>query len=209
MSTTTLLVTNDLVLILLFLLWNYLSSYITEKGKNLATKEDIQEITTKVEAVRSQFAAQLEIQKSELDRLVDVHRLEFEWEFPVLRDLWAKINDVLAEAHWLQISSAQRVGSDPNKAEQRLSKFIDALEVCGRVNALNRPFLHEDVYKEVSVFMDLLSDLYNKAVGGDTASLKPAEYWAQADKDRAKILQGAERICETIRHRVAPAFHKG
>jgi hypothetical protein len=34
---------------------NYLPSYFSEKGKNLATKEDIEEITRKVESVKSEI----------------------------------------------------------------------------------------------------------------------------------------------------------
>ena len=35
-----------------FFLKNYLPNYFLEKGKNLATKEDITEITEKIESVR-------------------------------------------------------------------------------------------------------------------------------------------------------------
>ncbi len=34
----------------------FFTSYVSEKGKNLATKEDIAEITDKVEKVRLQYA---------------------------------------------------------------------------------------------------------------------------------------------------------
>ena len=42
----------------------YLSSYLTEKGKNLATKEDIATITNEVETVKTQHAKDLEGYKS-------------------------------------------------------------------------------------------------------------------------------------------------
>ena len=45
---------------------NYLTSYFTEKGKNLASKEDIHEITDKVEKIKSQYLADLERVKSNL-----------------------------------------------------------------------------------------------------------------------------------------------
>jgi hypothetical protein len=44
----------------------YLPAYVAEKGKNLATKEDIEEITRIIEGVRSQSAAQLELVRSAL-----------------------------------------------------------------------------------------------------------------------------------------------
>ena len=44
----------------LFLLKHYLPAYLSEKGKNLATKEDIAEITREVERVRHEYNAILE-----------------------------------------------------------------------------------------------------------------------------------------------------
>ncbi|WP_157007698.1 hypothetical protein [Xenophilus azovorans] len=35
----------------------FVSSYLAEKGKNLATKEDIAEITRKIEGVKSEYLA--------------------------------------------------------------------------------------------------------------------------------------------------------
>ena len=42
-----------------FLIKSFLPSYLTEKGKNLATKEDIGEITREVEAIKNDFAVQI------------------------------------------------------------------------------------------------------------------------------------------------------
>jgi hypothetical protein len=52
----------NLIAFLVFwlLLKNYLPTYFQEKGKNLATKEDIKDITDKVEAVKAEYARQLE-----------------------------------------------------------------------------------------------------------------------------------------------------
>ena len=42
----------------------YLGSYLKQRGKNLATKEDIADITDKVEAIRAVYAADLEDRKA-------------------------------------------------------------------------------------------------------------------------------------------------
>lgn len=72
----TLVVLNFLVLaavvIVGLLLKHYLPPYLTEKGKNLATKEDIEEITNKIERVRSQYASEIEKLKSELQNQSEV-----------------------------------------------------------------------------------------------------------------------------------------
>jgi hypothetical protein len=51
------------------LLRSYLPSYFQQKGENLATKEDIKEITEKVEAVKAEYARQLELYKDAINLL--------------------------------------------------------------------------------------------------------------------------------------------
>ncbi|MFZ0962921.1 MAG: hypothetical protein WAO35_18805 [Terriglobia bacterium] len=51
----------------------YLRGYFKEKGKNLATKEDIKEITEKVEAVKAEYAKQRELDKDAIN-LMDKQR---------------------------------------------------------------------------------------------------------------------------------------
>lgn len=70
----------------------YLPSYLTEKGKNLATKEDLAAITREVESVRHEYAVRLEnlaqqnrlileqgsrrhqLRMAALDRRLDIHQ---------------------------------------------------------------------------------------------------------------------------------------
>jgi len=51
---------------------HHLPSYLMEKGKNLATKEDIELITHKVESIRTQYAADMERLKSSLTLTVQL-----------------------------------------------------------------------------------------------------------------------------------------
>ncbi|WP_340598863.1 hypothetical protein AAB109_29740 (plasmid) [Priestia megaterium] len=55
-----------------FIIKSYLPSYFKEKGKNLATKEDISEITRLQEEVKSTFQSSLEEQRSELNGKLEV-----------------------------------------------------------------------------------------------------------------------------------------
>lgn len=63
---------------------SFLPSYFQEKGKNLATKEDIAEITRQIEAAKSGFAEALELQKARhqlrgaaLERRLQTHQDAF------------------------------------------------------------------------------------------------------------------------------------
>lgn len=53
-------------IILGFWLKSYLPSYFSQKGKNLANKEDIEELTTKIESVKKDFTKDLESFKNKL-----------------------------------------------------------------------------------------------------------------------------------------------
>lgn len=50
----------EILILLLLLHMTFFKSYFTEKGKNLATKEDVQEITSLVETVKSQLQFSLQ-----------------------------------------------------------------------------------------------------------------------------------------------------
>jgi hypothetical protein len=71
--------------VIVFLLCrHYLPTYLSEKGRNLATREDIGEITDKVESVRSQYTALAEELKARhqlrlaaLDRRLQAHQEAF------------------------------------------------------------------------------------------------------------------------------------
>lgn len=56
---------------------SFFPSYLSEKGKNLATKEDIEEITEKVESVRTQHATSLEHLRLELHSIAHERQTRF------------------------------------------------------------------------------------------------------------------------------------
>lgn len=68
------LLVETVIVVLLFYL-AFLKSYFQEKGKNLATKEDIEEMTSLVESVKSELQyslqAKLSLRAEEHDALVN------------------------------------------------------------------------------------------------------------------------------------------
>ena len=78
----------------------YFKSYFSEKGKNIATSEDIEELTLKVESVKQNFIEKNAIIKSELDILVNIQTgyktekrlaiLEFHKKF----SLWIELHTI-------------------------------------------------------------------------------------------------------------------
>jgi hypothetical protein len=82
---------------------SYLPKYVSEKAKNLATKEDIADITDRIEGVRSGYAHSLEKAKSEYQIK---SALQQAFQSKCLEALVA-VNDLLVDIHlycWKQIA---------------------------------------------------------------------------------------------------------
>lgn len=73
----------EIVILLLLLYLAFLKSYFQEKGKNLATKEDIEEITSMVESVKSQvqfsLQAKLSLRTEEHEALMGYYSQYHAW----------------------------------------------------------------------------------------------------------------------------------
>ncbi len=77
----------------IFLFRKYLFSYSSEKGKNLATKEDIKDITRKVEEVKSEYVAELERLKVELSVLSRKQNILLDEKIRVFKKLQNRLVD--------------------------------------------------------------------------------------------------------------------
>lgn len=71
----------------------YLFSYSSEKGKNLATKEDIEEITRKVEGTKNEYVAEIEKLKAELALFSRKNNILFDEKIRVFKRLQKNLVD--------------------------------------------------------------------------------------------------------------------
>ncbi|HEY9004343.1 MAG TPA: hypothetical protein VIM89_23505 [Mucilaginibacter sp.] len=92
----------------------YLKPYISEKGKNLATKEDIGEIQNSIEKVRTEHSKQIELIKGsiQLDILANQHFLEKSTQ--IMLEFYDDI--VILNWEYLTKSLADVLGEDFKKA---------------------------------------------------------------------------------------------
>jgi len=70
-----------------------LPAYLPEKGKNLASKEDLEELTRKVEGVKTQYLSELERLRFDLGQASLVHRAQYETEFRVYEEINMEVHD--------------------------------------------------------------------------------------------------------------------
>lgn len=107
----------------------YLFGYSSEKGKNLATKEDIGEITRKIEAVKLDHARHLETARAELSSQINTHGFRYEKEYQVLSELSALLVDVRDASLNLRpiMDYVNPDKSDQEIKKERLNRFYEAL----------------------------------------------------------------------------------
>ena len=141
----------------LFLFRKFLFSYSTEKGKNLATKEDIEEITRKVENVKSEYVAELERLKVDLSLLTRKHDILLDEKIRVFKKLQKRLVDFKKYCEAALGSYDDRGEFHPNLVV--LSKDID------KASLRHLTALHE-IEQEDFIFLSkesrrLLAELHN------------------------------------------------
>lgn len=88
---------------------DYLPTYMSEKGKNLATKEDIQEITRKTEEVQKEFKESFEYFSSDLSFRYDFYYNQYS---ELYSHLYAIIIQSEYVRHFMAVSDDQNVPFD-------------------------------------------------------------------------------------------------
>mgnify|MGYP001106972892 CR=1 FL=1 len=191
------------------LLKSYLPKYFEEKGKNLATKEDIGAITDEVEKVKIQYTKDIEILKSELLRQSHSHKVRYEYEFNILTEIWDALIYLRNKTLSLRPAFDKYTPGETEKERKtiRLNQFSDAY--TGLIDKVdkNKPFYPSSIHSKL---IDLTGLLRQEAI--DFGHLSPnsnsdysydPKYWEKAVSNSKLIIDSIEEICEVIRERVA------
>lgn len=89
------------------IIW-YFMPYFKEKGKNLATREDIEELTRLVESVKTEHAKKLA-----------AHTVRFEKEFKALEEIWEKLLKLRNTAMKLRPPGESYANEERTKDEEK------------------------------------------------------------------------------------------
>lgn len=74
---------------------NFLPSYMDEKGKNLATKEDIQEITKKTEEVQQEFKESFEMFSNDV-------QFKYDFYYKQYSELYSKLYSIIIQSEYVR-----------------------------------------------------------------------------------------------------------
>lgn len=123
--------------ILLILIGFYLAffkSYFTEKGKNIATSEDIEDLTTKIESVKQKFIEKNSVLKSKLDLLTNLQIGHKNDERSALIQFHKSISKWLS---MLTSGSINLINSyDNNEIERKMFDYNEAYQEVIAANSL-------------------------------------------------------------------------
>ena len=178
----------------------YLPAYLTEKAKNLASKEDLNDLTQIVEKVRSDYAVELERVRSDHARELEenrslmvanlhVYQTRYNREFDILFELAEKLvqlrNSALALRPAMDFTSSNE--SDEDRKRNRLENWTRAAEAFRNVAECRRPFYPEEIH---NVCIQLIRKTHSEAVSyGVTKynSQNDESYWKQAKENGDEI----------------------
>ncbi len=191
--------------IVALLLYRYLPAYTSEKGKNLATKEDIADITKRIEEVKSAYAHELETVRAAIGSRLGIHQFRYQREFEFLMMLSEKVVE-LRDASVMLRPESEYVSLDEPEEERKRKKLVrynTASRDLYQFYEPRRPFLPESL-------LESLRSL-DKVAWGEVVQFRhrvphgqgyDPKYWENALENAAKINAAAEAVLAAIRERV-------
>jgi hypothetical protein len=186
----------------------FCASYIKEKGKNLATREDIQKITDKIESVKIAYAKELEDLKSHLNAKFHAQTVRFEKEFAAFTEIWRTLLRLKNAAVHLRppgdFYPAEERTPDEEK-RMRFEEYCDAFKDFYLALYANKPFFPVEIF---SCIEDLLSAVFSHASEFKKVldfGIQPeylGRYWDEAERNIDLIVTKTDTVCEMIRQRI-------
>ncbi|MCO6413244.1 MAG: hypothetical protein J5I92_10905 [Thiogranum sp.] len=171
----------------LFLIRKYLFSYSSEKGKNLATKEDIEEITRKVEEIKTEYLGEIERLKVELSVLSRKHDILLDEKVRVFKKLQKRLVDFKKYCEAALGSYGDRGEFHPNL--EVLDKDID------KASLQHITALHE-IVQEDFIFLSEESRRILSELRGNCSIMCSMELAIHGNEDNPEIMSSAPSVYE-------------
>ena len=182
-----------------------IQSYVRRKGENLATKEDVAEITREVERVKHEYASQAESIRTSLLNRLNLNSFRYEKEFQILDDLTNALINVRDTARQLRpiMDSYDPNEDERDRKNRRLGQFFDASKELYRISEYKRPFYPAEIYDLITRLAEISRHeaiRYRYHSPDDPKHFDT--YWEEAEKNSEEISQRAQSALDAIRERV-------
>lgn len=123
----------DIFIFIVLIYIAFLKSYFVEKGKNLATKEDVEDITSKIESIKSQLQfslhAGLSWRQEEHDSLVEYYSKYVAWFLAITNCSFSEISEENESGLKDIRNSLETLERDFYLASGRMQLFVENSEV--------------------------------------------------------------------------------
>lgn len=175
-----------------------LTKFGEKKFENLANKQDLEELTAKVESVKTIYQKEIEGYKAQLEQRKLVSRVQFEKEFQIYSEIWTSLIDMRTAAYNLR---PLYEGNNPPTFTEKSSEFNKAFEKYWNVIEKNQPFYNEQIYSKLK---DIRALVHKE--GREAAMLpigKDMEYYIQGMKNVDEIINQTYEVCKAIRERIS------
>jgi len=189
------------------MLKHYVSSYLGEKAKNLATKEDVAAITDQIESVKARHAKDFETIRTSLGSRAHIHRFRYEREFAILQELMEKLVE-LRDATMSLRPEAEYIDpdeTDDQRKKRRLARYTAASRALYLFSETRQPFFAE----EILVVLRALDQVawqevvqYRRFSPHADDQAFDARYWDRAAENSAKIAELTDNVIRSVRERV-------
>lgn len=181
-------------------------SYSAEKGKNLATREDLHTVTRAVEQIKAEAQALIEREKSGLEHIRLINRTQYELELAVYREVWSALLPVQRAAAALRPVLDYGLGpgeTDEGRKHARLKEFSQCFNPLSEIVWKHRPFYPEEVF---SALIGLLTIMRGEALQYQIFDAnRKVDYWEKAMANGKAINEQVDAIAATIRDRLSRA----
>jgi len=153
----------------------YFPAYLAEKGKNLATREDIAEITQSIEQVKLTYASQLEATKTHLSQNLET----LKHDLSLLADSSKRHEGLKASAYvdFCKAAAGLAIAQKWNNSEKELEALIAMTDAKARIAVYGSPevasalgvffkeYAHLSSPEAMSCFIAAMSKMRDQTVG--------------------------------------------
>lgn len=150
------IVINVVCLIAIYIFYrlvkNYLPSYFDEKGKNLATKQDIEEITRKTEEVQKEFKEGFELFSSDV-------KFKYDFFYKQYSELYCKLYAIVIQSeyirHYIKLTGEKNLTFDD-------TPFIEISKTHREIEKLTIRNGEESIYEKKEEEIETPVSQFNK-----------------------------------------------
>jgi hypothetical protein len=184
---------------------HYLAPYAAAKGKNLATKEDIAEITKRIEDVKAGYAHDLEGVRAAISSKLGIHQFRYQREFEMLLQLSEKVVELRDATIMLRPESEYVNPDEPGQDRKRrkLTRYTEASRTLYQFYEPRQPFFAESMLESLRLldqvaWHEVIQYRHRSPRGEDF----DPKYWDKASENAAKIQTATNLVLFAIRDRI-------